>query len=224
MLAIALGCLLLFAVLAFAATEQWSLSTFEIGTFILGIWCARRRSWRWDPMAFPLAGVVALAAVQLWAGTTVYRFVTANALVNWAAYLVLFLVALQALPDATIRRSFLQATLYAGFALAMLSTVQNFTSDGAIYWLIQVRAGRPFGPFVNPDHYAAFIELILPLAIFEAQRDRRKLWLHTAMAGAVFGSVISNASRGGAQPATLEMLVLPLLGGPWRRAREGVLR
>jgi N-methylhydantoinase B/oxoprolinase/acetone carboxylase alpha subunit len=48
---------------------------------------------------------------------------------------------LQALADARIRRSFLRATLYAGLAIAMLSTVQYFTSDGAIYWVFRVRAG-----------------------------------------------------------------------------------
>jgi O-antigen ligase len=212
MLAIALGCLLLFSVLAFATTQQWSLSIFQVGTFMLGAWCATRRKLRWHPLGFPLAGPVALAAIQLGARTTVYRFATVNALVNWAAYFVLFLVALQALADPEIRRSFLRATLYTGFAVAILSTVQYFTSNGAIYWMFPVRAGRPFGPFVNPDHYAAFVELILPLAIYEAQRDRSRLWLHTAMVGALYASVIASASRTGALLATVEVLALPWLG------------
>jgi O-antigen ligase len=212
MLAVALGSLLLFAVLAFATTEQWSLTTFQVGIFILGIWCASRRSLRWHRLGFALAGVVAVAAVQLLAGTTVYRFATLNALVNWAAYFVLFLVSLRALADPGIRRSFLQATLYGGVAIAVLATVQYFTSDGAIYWVFHVSAGRPFGPFVNPDHYAVFIELILPLAIYEAQRDRSKLWLHTAIVGALYASVIASASRAGVALATLEILVLPWLG------------
>jgi O-antigen ligase len=212
MLAIALGCLLLFSALAFATTEQWSLSTFQVGTFLLGIWCAGRRSLRWHSLGFALAGAVALAAIQLWVGATVNRFATANALVNWAAYFVLFLVSLEALAAPEVRFRFLRATLYAGFAIATLSTVQYFTSDGAIYWVFHVSSGRPFGPFVNPDHYAAFIELILPLAIYDARRDRSKLWLHTAMVGALYASVIASASRAGATFVTLEILVLPWLG------------
>ena len=105
MLAVALGSLLLFSVLAFATTEQWSLSTFQVGTFILGIWCAGRRSLRWHPLGFALAGVVALAAIQLWVGATVYRFATANALVNWTAYFVLFIVSLEALADSDILKA-----------------------------------------------------------------------------------------------------------------------
>jgi O-antigen ligase len=212
MLAVALGCLLLFSVLAFATTQQWALSTFQVAIFSLGTWCALRRSLRWHPLGYVLAGVAAWAGIQLWAGTTVYQFATANALVNWAAYFVLFVVALQALEDPRVRRNFLRAALYAGFAVAVLSTVQYFTSDGAIYWMFRPRAGRPFGPFVNPDHYAAFIELILPLAIYEAQRDRRKLWLHTAIVGALYASVIACASRAGVMLATIEILALPWLG------------
>ena len=218
MMAAALGCLLLFSVLAFATTQQWSLSTFQLGAFGLGTWCAVRRSLRWHPLGFALAGVVALAGIQLGAGTTVYRFATTNALVNWAAYLALFLVSLQALADPRMRRRFLRTALYGGLAIAVLSTVQYFTSDGAIYWVFHVRAGRPFGPFVDPDHYAAFVELILPLAIYEAQRDRRRLWLHTAIAGALYASVIACASRAGATLATLEILGLPWLG---RRSNFG---
>ena len=212
MLAVALGCLLLFSVLAFATTEQWSLSTFQVGAFVLGIWCVSRRSLRWRRQGLALAGVVVLAALQLWVGATVYRFATANALLNWAAYFVLFVVSLEALAATEIRRNFLRAVLYAGFAIAMLSTVQYFTSDGAVYWVFHVSSGRSFGPFVNPDHYAAFIELILPLAIYEARRNRGNLWLHTAMVGALYASVIASASRAGATLVTLEILVLPWLG------------
>jgi O-antigen ligase len=152
------------------------------------------------------AAIVALGAAQLAAGTTVYRFATWSAMVNWAAYFALFAVAL----DAASGR-FRQSLLCAGFAIAVLATVQSFTSGGAIYWIFPTRAGRPFGPFANPDHYAAFIELILPLAIYEAQRDSRRRWLYTAMTGVLYGSVIASASRAGAVLATVELLALPLL-------------
>src|SRR5258708_39832060 len=97
MLAIALGALLLFSVLAFAATEQWALSLFQAGIFILGVVCAMRRNLRFTPVAFALAAVVVWTAMQLYTGTTAYRFATANAFVNSAAYLVLYLSSLPAL-------------------------------------------------------------------------------------------------------------------------------
>jgi O-antigen ligase len=207
----ALGAVLLFATLAFAATEQWALSIAQAGIFLLGIVCAIQRKVRWHPLVLAPAGAAIVGLAQLAAGVTVYRFVTANAIVNWAAYCVLFLVSLEAFASPDARRQFLRATLYAGFAVAMLSTAQYFTSNGAIYWIFPTRSGRPFGPLVNPDHYAAFIELILPLAIHEAGRDRTARWAHTAIAGALYGSVIASASRTGAAIATVEILALPLL-------------
>lgn len=202
----ALGAVLLFSILAFAATEQWALSIAQVAIFALGIYCSIRRPLRWHWIAAALFGVVVVGAVQLATGSTVYRFATIGAVVNWAACAVLFVVALQ-----IVRPRFLEIALYAGVVIAALSTAQYFTSAGAIYWIFPVRAGRPFGPFVNPDHYAAFIELILPLAIFHAQRDRSTFWAHAAIVGGLYGSVIATASRAGALLATLEILVIPLL-------------
>jgi O-antigen ligase len=216
--AIALGCLLLFATLAFAATEQWALSIFQIGVFALGIWCAIRRRLTLRPVAIALGAVVVWAGVQYLAGWTVYRFPTLNALVSWAAYFTLSVAATRILEEPETRRAFLRAVLYAGFAIAMLSTVQHFTSGGAIYWVFHTRAIRPFGPFVNPDHYAVFVELILPLALYEALKGRGKVWLHTALVGALYASVVASASRAGTAIATLEILALPLIAG---RGRPG---
>jgi O-antigen ligase len=216
--AVALGCLLLFATLAFAATAQWALSVFQIGVFALGIWCAVRRRLTLRPVAIALAAVAAWAGIQYLAGWTVYRFSTLNALVNWAAYFTLFVAAAQILEDPKTRRAFLRAVLYGGFAIAMLSTAQHFTSGGAIYWIFHPRAGRPFGPFVNPDHYAVFVELILPLALYEALNGRGKVWLHTALVGAVYATVVASASRAGAAIATIEILALPLIAGRGRTA------
>jgi O-antigen ligase len=216
--AIALGGLLLFATLALAATHQWALSLFQIGVFALGIWCALTRRLRFHPVALMLAGVVAWAGVQCLAGWTVYRYATLNALVSWAGYFTLFMAAVEILEAPGALRSFLRAALYAGFAIAMLSTVQYFTSNGAVYWFYRPLAGRPFGPFVNPDHYAVFVELILPLAIHAGMTDKGKAWLYTAMVGAMYASVVASGSRAGATLATVEILALPLIGGRTRIA------
>jgi O-antigen ligase len=69
------------------------------------------------------------------------------------------------------------------------------------------------GPFVSRDQYAAFIELVLPLAMFEAVRSRRNKTAYALVAGLLFASVIAAASRAGAVLATLEMVVLLLWAG-----------
>src|ERR1019366_2001504 len=63
-------------------------------------------------------------------------------------------------------------------------------------------SGDVFGPFVSRDRYAAFIELILPLALFEALSNRRKVLL---------GAVMAGASRAGSVLVILESAAVPLL-------------
>jgi O-antigen ligase len=218
-LPILLGAVLLFSTLAFAATEQWALSIAQCSIFILVGYCAIWRKLCFPAIALLPAGVAGLGVLQLASGITVYRFATVNAIVNWTAYFALFVVSLCVLGDAGIRAKFRRAILYAGFVIAVLSTAQHFTSNSAIYWMFPVRSGRPFGPFVNPDHYAAFIELIIPLAIYEALRDRVRPWIYAGMIGVLYGSVIASASRAGVALATLEILALPLLA-----RRPGIAR
>src|SRR5258708_5073110 len=87
-----LSLLLLFSVLAFAATEPWAVSVLQFGVFAQGIYCAMRRRLRWHPVGFAPAGVVVCGGLQLLTNSTVYRFATEQALLNWAAYFVLFVV------------------------------------------------------------------------------------------------------------------------------------
>jgi O-antigen ligase len=218
MQAVLFGALVLFSVLAFAGTETWAVSIFQTGVFALSAYCALRGRLRWHPLALPFAGVIVWGLVQTLAGVTVYRFATERALLEWCGRLALFVLGLQVLARAEIRQAFLRAMLYAGFAVAVLSTLQDFTSNGAIYWIFPVRAGRPFGPFVNRDHYAAFVELIMPLAIWTVFGDRRRAWFHMAVVGVLYGSVIASASRAGALLVTAELLVLPMIIRPGRAA------
>ncbi|MEO7649268.1 MAG: hypothetical protein ABIZ80_02290, partial [Bryobacteraceae bacterium] len=167
--AIALGLILLSAVLAFGATEQWARSAVQAAAYSLGIWCflSNRIGVRPVLAAWPLCAALLWACLQLGADWTVYRQPTWRFVLDSGAYLTLFTVALHVFGDAGRAVSFRRGMLAAGAGIAILSTLQYFTSEGTIYWVFPVRAGRPFGPFVNPDHYAAFAEIILPLALFE---------------------------------------------------------
>jgi len=96
--------------------------------------------------------------------------------------------------------------------MSALATTQYFTSAGKVFWLFPSGYADALGPFVYRNNYAAFIELLLPLAVVEALRDRRKVALYSVMAGVMYASVIASASRAGAVLATLEMLAVVALG------------
>jgi O-antigen ligase len=92
-----------------------------------------------------------------------------------------------------------------------LAIVQYFTSGGKIFWLFPSGYPDALGPFVYRNNYAAFVELLLPLALLESLRDRRRMMPHAILTGTLYASVIASASRAGAVLATLEILVVLLL-------------
>ncbi len=171
-------------------------------------WAFRPFPLRGSYLLLPLAGVAAWGLLQLLLRTTVYRFDTWEAGLFWGTLFVLVFLSLQALREDAVRRAFLRALCYFGFAISVLATTQYFTSGGKVFWLFPSGYPDALGPFVYRNNYAAFIELLLPLAILEALRDRQRAIPHSIMAGVMYASVIASASRAGAVLATFEVLVV----------------
>ncbi len=75
------------------------------------------------------------------------------------------------------------------------------------------------GPFVNPDHYCAFIELIFPLALWQAVANRARTVRFTVIAAVMFASVITGASRAGFGLVVAELIFVLIFT---RRTGSGV--
>jgi len=215
--AVALAAVLFVSILTIWVTERWSVSLLEAGMLALaavwsGLMVFRPAQVRGSFALVPLVGAVSIGVVQLMTGHTVNRWATWNAVLLWTAYLASFFVALQVCASPERLRTFQRALLYFAFGLSVLSVLQFFTSHGKIYWLFDSEYKEEIlGPFVNRDHYAAFIELVFPIALFEALADRRRTLLHTAIAGTMFASVIAGASRAGSALLVLEAFAVLLL-------------
>ncbi len=52
-----------------------------------------------------------------------------------------------------------------GFLVALHGLVQFLTWNGRIYWIRKVPPSSPFGPFVNHNHFAGYVEMVIPVAI-----------------------------------------------------------
>lgn len=219
-LAAALALLLFYGVLTLWVRERWALGLLQAGAFLLGMavtawWAFGKVAFRGSYLLLPFTAAVAWGLLQLLLRTTVYRFDTWEAVLFWDTILVVFFLSLQTLREDALRRAFLRALFYFGFAISILATTQYFTSGGKVFWLFPSGYPDAFGPFVYRNNYAAFIELLLPLAILEALRDRRRALMHSLMAGVMYSSVIASASRAGSVLATIE--VLTVLGLASRR-------
>lgn len=194
----------------------WAASMLPAGIFTLAMAWALRMVIRPYPIEFstvliPLGGTVLVGLFQLAAHRTVYRWETWNAVLFWATMFVACFLALQIFANPRLRDGFLRAVLVFGVVLALVSTLQLFTTEGKVFWLFPTpyKSSVP-GPFVYKNQYAAFIEMILPLALVGAVADRRRMLVYVTIAAAMYASVIAATSRAGFVLASCEIAVILL--------------
>lgn len=209
--AIALPAILFLSILTAWSPEFWPVALLETGIFGIALmWAGSmlRRPFRlrFHPLLIPLSGTVLWGLMQLLTGATVYRFATWKSVLTWSANLVAFFLALQIFGSANLRRRFLQALVYFGFGLSLIAVMQYFTAPTKAYWLFPVPYRSTLGPFVYENQYAAFIELILPPALYLAIADRTRWLFYMTAAAAMFATVIASSSRGGAILAAAEVV------------------
>jgi O-antigen ligase len=171
---IRIGILLLtaFAVLADGAVEPWSQAILEIGAaLLLVVWAVqaalrREFEFRWNALLIPVGALLALALVQWTANLTAYSFVTKLDSLRQAAELILLFLTVQAFRTPKEWRNLVWFLMGLAFAVSLFGIIQHFTWNGKLYWFRTLHhGGAPFGPFVDRDDFAGFVELILPLGL-----------------------------------------------------------
>jgi hypothetical protein len=203
--------LLFYAILTLWVAERWAWCLFQLGIFLLAGWrLGRARSICLTPAAATLAVAAAWPLVQLAAGGSVDRGETWMAALNWAAFFVVFLLATDILSEERERHWFLGAISLGGMTVAAIAVLQDYSSAGKIFWLFPSGyTDGVLGPFVNRNQYAAWVELLLPAALYLAATARRGA-LYGAAAAILLGSAIAGASRAGSALAALEVLAVAL--------------
>jgi len=196
----------------------WGTALAEVGALSLAaawltLYLTRAEDLHLKIVLIPLVAAAVWPLLQLAFGATIYRWATSAAVLYWAANAALVFVGLQTFSDVRIRQGYLRALAIAGFVMGIVAPLQLFTSDGKIFWLFEVKYSNiAMGPFVYPNQYAAFIELLLPIALTLALSDRTG-WrtFHGLAAVVMYASVFASASRTGFILTSLEVLVVPLL-------------
>lgn len=213
--------LVCFGILTLWIPDYWPVTAFQVGVFALAPIAVWRSSKRLPGFPYPLVALgfpVVLGVMQWLAGWTAYPFVTQTAIVHWATFLAVFLVGICLFADQQVSHWFRLAMLWFGFVVAIVATVQTFSSDGKVFWIFPSGySDYVMGPILSRNHYAAFIEAILPIALYHALRSEKDSLLYSAMAGAMYASVIASASRAGTVLASGEILAVIVL--MWARGR-----
>ena len=212
---LALAALLGFGILTLWVPGYWPVTVFQSGAFVLAGIVLWRRPREFAPFGYPVTPLLfaVLWGVFQWTtGLSAYAFETQRAVVDWMTYLAVALSALGILNEHGVRCKFRSVLLWFGFAVAIWATLQAPTSGGKVLWLFSTPYDSAvMGPILNRNHYAAFIELILPLALYEAMRNRGRAALFAGTAGVLYASVLASASRAGTVLATAEVLAVVTL-------------
>jgi O-antigen ligase len=97
--------------------------------------------------------------------------------------------------------------------LALFAIFQFFSSQGLIYWTVK-SPGWTFGPYVNHNHYAGLMEMLIPLSVASALPALRKD-PSAGLLGFVIlipiASLLLSGSRGGFLSLLVEVLLAAVL-------------
>ncbi len=211
-----LAIILIFGILTLWVPARWALSSFQVALFTSAMWSIIRWVRSRGAIGWHLVAVLLIAAVlwglfQIVSHQTVYAWKTWDAVLNWTTNLVAFSLALQIRGAA--RERFLRIMLIFGFILSILATLTVLTSaPGIAFWRFDLGTDHPvLGPFVYRNQYAAFVEVILPLAIVRAILDRERWLVYTVIAATLFASVVAGGSRAGTILCLAEILITPTI-------------
>jgi O-antigen ligase len=234
--------LVAFTPLAFGTTEPWSIAVMELGGLLLlvlfGIKLVGEARLRVQSpvlllvfilfvlfvfgQTLPLAGTALnINALNLkYSTSSLYPHDTGNAWLKLVVYLIIFLIVSHYFAyDAESGRQrlsrFVNFIIFFSFGLSLFAIVQHFAFNGKLYWFRELsQGGSPFGPFVNRNHYAGYMELTVPLALglllakgIEAERRPLYIFMSAVMSASLFLS----SSRGGAMSFLGQLLFLTFL-------------
>jgi O-antigen ligase len=211
--------LLLFGPLAFGGVDPWAIFLIEAGSALLFL------AWVWqqiqqqelritpNPIFTPILVFAGLVGIQYFTGLSSYRYATASAaLIFCAQGLLCFLVAQSLQRTVQVNRLAFIFSIY-GFLLAGFAILQSVSSAGKIYWF-RASHGWIYGPYVNHNHYAGIMELLLPvplvLSLTHFVRDRKKA-LAALAASVIAASIFLSGSRGGMAAMAVQIAVLAVI-------------
>ncbi len=207
----------IFTTLAHGAVETWSLAVFELAIIVLttlwGIQAVinQQLTLRIPRVVLPLGGLLLWGLIQSivytdQAGQRHSLSMDVEATRQTTTVIFIILLALLLAASVLAQREYLaKLPLFLagyGFALALFGLIQYFAWDGRFFWWRETAdtVTSPFGPFVAHNHFAGYMELLLPIpiALIIMQVGRVEARIFYGFAAALMGgATLASLSRGG---------------------------
>ncbi len=209
--------------LPYGAVEGWSTALWEVCIFgLVGLWAlsaAQQGALKisFNPLVWPMLGLLAVAIVQVLPISSVGRatisfspFATSQFAIKLFAS-ICFLLLFATFLNTDERRGAAVKTIIAVCAvIAFIGISQRYA--GKFLW----QRGT-FGPFVNRNHFAGFLEMGVGLAgglLLSRAAKREWMLIYGGCALLMCAGIGLSASRGGVLALAAELMFLALLGIP----------
>jgi O-antigen ligase len=218
---IGLCALLIFAVLAFGAVEEWSTFAFEAGAAILFlVWAGKQVVSRQvklskNPLYLPALLFFLLLLAQVGLRTSAYGYVTKYEVLQYISYGIVLLMAAECVREEDARQKFAMVLIVFGVLYAFFALAQELTSNGKFFWVYTPRFnGSIYGSYVNHDHYAGLMEMLMPFPLVASMGHlltggKRALVAFCAVLMA--STIVLSGSRGGMLSFVFEIVVFATL-------------
>ncbi len=224
-----------FSALAFGTVEPWSILIFEVLAaalflvWLISLVVTRSAEIRipalfWPLLVYTILGILQMLSAgqpDLLAGViTVSPSIDAHAtqgviMVLITLLAIILLTGAITASEQNLNLGIILLSCY-GFGLALFALIQHFGWNGRFYWLRaqELSNSIPFGPFANRNHFAGYMELLLPwplVAILDNNRRREFKLFYASSAVWIGLAAVWTQSRGGIISLLTEVVVLALL-------------
>lgn len=224
-IAVGFVALIVFTALAHGVVEPWSELIFVLWVMTLVLlWvieAVREKQLRLclPPTIWPLAAFLALGLAQSFAfkdrdgyrrGLSLDVEATRGTTLLLGCLLLCSLLAANFLARREQLRKLAQFLTIFGLLLAGFALIQHFTWNERFYWLRAAQTEAPFGPFVNRNHFAGYMELLMPwpVALLLFSRRREEKIFYGFAAAWMAAAAIFSLSRGGMISIFAELMFL----------------
>ncbi|MEK6303062.1 MAG: O-antigen ligase family protein [Acidobacteriota bacterium] len=230
----------MFTGLAFGGVEPWAIFVFE--AIIIGLvflWLVKalrdgRLRMTIPSVALPVAALILVGSLQSlafsgpdgrWLSLSMNVGYTRSAVIIIAFLFIALIIASNFFASQKRLVAAGHVLVFYGMAVAIFALIQYFTWNGRFYWVRPTMATAAFGPFANHNHFAGYMELLIPLpiALVITRAVKGEVRVLYGFAAAIMGlAAVASLSRGGmiSLCATLMFIALVALRMPAARRTE----
>ena len=127
----------------------------------------------------------------------------------------MLLIGAECVREEGTRKVFALVMIVFGACYAFFSLAQELTSKGKIFWIHSPQFhGSIYGSYVNHDHYAGLMEMLVPIPFVLSMGHLLRGWkraLVGSCAVLMAGTIFLSGSRGGMLAFVLEMVLFAAL-------------